>query len=395
MKSIQSFLGELIRTPSQVAVDDLGRIVKTVRDHLDGQHIYYALVGAERKPSAIIINPPTHETDQVLLLDACLDTAPVGDLSQWQVSPFAATVKDGWMYGRGSADSKAAVAIFSELAKSERLTSMGKHHGRSRRVTVIFDCDEHSGKFGGIKAYTRKYGFPEFCAIGYPGNDAIVSGSRGFFRAVVTLRGHMGHAGSGKIPRELAMNKLNQLLSELEEINQTAQTSSEDFPLGPRASATWIRTGVRSFSVTPSKIECGIDLRLTPSFDPNAASALLDRILNSIAARGGDEHPSTVSVPNCWPAYKTPDAALLPSLLLASASRILEKPPKLTISGPSNIGNYLAMHGTEVLSGFGVDYENIHGPDERVRLSSISDVYAIYADTTRNFLSGEASHNDA
>lgn len=395
MRTVQPFLENLIRTPSQVAVDDLGRIVKTVRDHLDTLGVSYELVGPGRKPLAIIINPPEYETDQLLVLDACLDTAPVGDLSQWQLSPFAATVKDGWIYGRGSADSKAAVAIFCELAKAGKLSSKEKYNGRSRRVTIVFDCDEHSGRFGGIKAFTKKYGFPEFCAIGYPGMDEIVSGSRGFYRAVVTLRGHMGHAGSGRIPRELAMNKLNQLLSGLEEVNQTAQVSSDEFPLGPRASVTWVRTGVRSFSVTPSKIECGIDLRLTPAFDPNSASALLDRILNAIAARSGDEHPSTVSSTNCWPAYKTPDSALLPSLLRAAAAKVLDKPPRFSVSGPSNIGNYLAMHGTEVLSGFGVDYENIHGPDERVRLSSISDVYAVYSNTIKSYLSGVEAHNDA
>lgn len=395
MKPIQSFLGDLIRTPSQVAVDDLTHVIKTVRNHLEEQHIEYALVGPERKPLAIVINPPIHETDQVLVLDACLDTAPVGDLSQWKESPFAATVRDGWMYGRGSADSKAAVAIFAELAKAEMLVSKTKHHGRSRRVTIVFDCDEHSGKFGGIKAYTKKYGFPEFCAIGYPGIHSIVSGSRGFFRTVVTLRGQMAHPGSGKVPHELAINKLNCLLSELEEVNRTARDSSKEFPLGPRASVTWIRTGVRSFSVTPSKIECGIDLRLTPSFDPNAASAFLEKILNLIAVRGGDEHPSTMSTPNCWPAFKTPDTALLPSLLHAAASKVLDQTPNFIVSGPSNIGNYLAMHGTEVLSGFGVDYKNIHGPDERVRLSSIADVYAIYVDVTRNYLSGITRQKDA
>ena len=49
------------------------------------------------------------------------------------------------------------------------------------------------------------------------------------------------------------------------------------------------------------------------------------------------------------------------------------------IAGPSNIGNYFAAHGIEATCGFGVTYENIHAPNERVKLDTIPMAYSVYA----------------
>jgi len=385
MRQIHDLLVDLIRTPSQVAIDDSAQIVKKVTAWLDEQHVSYLIAGPTRRPSAIVINPPKHEADEVLLLNACLDTAPVGDLAQWHHSPFAGAESNGWLYGRGSADCKAAVAIFAQLAKRERLIS--KAGKRLRRISIIFDCDEHSGRFGGIRAYTRRFGFPRYCAIGYPGIDRIICGSRGFYRSVVTLRGSLGHAGSGTVPNELATDKLQRILLALSEFSTFQSTEdSGDFPLRPRASVTWINSGVRSFSVTPSKIECGVDLRLTPTFDPSAALTFLEDTLDRIAKDCGNKYPSILSKPNCWPAFRTPQSALLPRLLGDAAKGILGQTPEMAISGPSNIGNFLAMHGTEVVAGFGVEYRNVHGPDECVRIATIDDVYGVYSQVIGAFM---------
>lgn len=387
MKETIAYLKQLVATPSQVGVDDFSQVLTVVTRWLKRYDVDHVLLGPAKKPLAIVINPPQDGDREVFVLNACLDTAPVGDLSQWKMPPFAGEVQDGWLYGRGSADSKAAVAIFCELARTAKLSSASRSPLR-RRVTVVFDCDEHSGRFGGIRAYTGKYGFPTYCAIGYPGLDEIVSGSRGFYRTTISLRGTLAHAGSGTVPRELATTKLMLLLRELGELTQTPSTSP-DFHLGPRASVTWIKTGVKSFSVTPSKIDCGVDIRLTPMFDPNAASDFIDSMLRKIAVEAGSDYPSTVSKPNCWPAYKTPDSALLPRLLTSAAAQELGSPPPLSISGPSNIGNFLSMHGSQVLSGFGVNYKRIHGPDECIEIETLKAVLNIYRRLVRSFLSGD------
>ncbi len=48
------------------------------------------------------------------------------------------------------------------------------------------------------------------------------------------------------------------------------------------------------------------------------------------------------------------------------------------VAGPSNIGNYFAGLGIPATAGFGVDYKNLHGTNERIRLDSIPAVQTAY-----------------
>jgi succinyl-diaminopimelate desuccinylase len=68
------------------------------------------------------------------------------------------------------------------------------------------------------------------------------------------------------------------------------------------------------------------------------------------------------------------------SLVMTSAARTRHKPDIApVVCGPSNIGNYFAAHGIDATCGFGVTYENLHAPNEHIKLGTIqmtSDVYA-------------------
>jgi succinyl-diaminopimelate desuccinylase len=66
-------------------------------------------------------------------------------------------------------------------------------------LTLLFDADEHTGKFGGAKRYFGASDAPcdiRGVMIGYPGTDQIVIGGRGFLRAELITRGEAGHTGS-------------------------------------------------------------------------------------------------------------------------------------------------------------------------------------------------------
>jgi succinyl-diaminopimelate desuccinylase len=84
-----------------------------------------------------------------------------------------------------------------------------------------------------------------------------------------------------------------------------------------------------------------------------------------------------VEVTTRWPPYALPDRSPLASALLNAAARA-GLTPTTKIAGPSNIGNYLAGLGIPATAGFGVDYQGLHGTNERVRLDSIPVVQAAY-----------------
>ncbi len=53
---------------------------------------------------------PMQETGRSLILNAHVDVVPTGPVEMWSAPPFDPVIRNGWMYGRGSADMKAGLA---------------------------------------------------------------------------------------------------------------------------------------------------------------------------------------------------------------------------------------------------------------------------------------------
>ena len=92
---------------------------------------------------------------------------------------------------------------------------------------------------------------------------------------------------------------------------------------------------------------------------------------------GREPRPPSIEITTRWPPYALPDGSPLRDALLQAAARA-GLAPVAKVAGPSNIGNYLAGLGIPATAGFGVDYQGLHGTDERIRLDSIPAVQAAY-----------------
>jgi acetylornithine deacetylase len=53
---------------------------------------------------------PQKEAGRSLILNAHVDVVPTGPIEMWTAPPFDPVIRDGWMFGRGSADMKAGLA---------------------------------------------------------------------------------------------------------------------------------------------------------------------------------------------------------------------------------------------------------------------------------------------
>ena len=78
-----------------------------------------------------------------LLLLGHSDVVPV-EKENWSVDPFAGTVKDGEIYGRGALDMKGANAA----SISALLRHVGEGARFERDIIVLTDCDEEAGSYG-------------------------------------------------------------------------------------------------------------------------------------------------------------------------------------------------------------------------------------------------------
>jgi succinyl-diaminopimelate desuccinylase len=369
--SVVGLTRELVRIPSRAGTDPYDLVLERMSSWLAGHGMLPGrLPGSGGDTVALVCEITGGRPGPRYVLDACLDTAPFGDEAAWTYPPASGEIADGWLHGRGSSDSKAGAAIFAHVAA--RLRDMAG--GFDGSVVLLFDVDEHTGGFGGAKAYFEHAGPVDGVMIGYPGSDHVVTGSRGVLRARVHVHDVAGHSGSTRTGAG-AITKAAYLIRKLSEVPLPGPPGPE-FPLPAKLTVTAI-SGGEGYSMLPDLCTVNIDIRLTPAPDDPAAVALLHEAVASTDAAWPGTPPTDVEVTTRWPPYALPDSSPLRDALLKGATKA-GMAPVAKVAGPSNIGNYLAGLGIPATAGLGVDYTGLHGTDERIRLDSIPAVQAAY-----------------
>ncbi|WP_239159704.1 M20 family metallopeptidase [Winogradskya humida] len=368
--------------PSRGGIDDYGPIVDLLTGWLRSRQLDPRVLYADDGTAIAVVCEITGEhPGPRLVLDACLDTAPFGDLTAWTHPPTTPVEHDGWLYGRGTADSKVAVATFCHLVAQIAATQRHLIHGR---LVLLFDLDEHTGTFGGAKSYFEGSDAPTDVAgvmIGYPGVTKLVVGGRGVHRVQLYVHGVSSHSG-GRHRTPNAIAKAAQLVQAL--TGERLEGTDERFPMGPAITVTAIDGG-QGYSVTPDLCTVNVDIRTTGTFSDHDARQLLKRVIAGIDGDWPATRATTINTVTSWPPYALPDNHPLPTALL-SATSDLGLTVQTKVAGPSNIGCYLAGHGVPATAGFGVNYTGLHSTDERIEIAGIPLVQAAYHTAVLTFL---------
>ena len=383
VESITELIRTLVAIPSRAGEDDLTRICQCVDDWLraHGMEVNVLLGGAGERVG-IYCEIAGATPGRWTVLNATLDTAGFGDPASWTFGPAEPQVADGWLHGRGSADSKAAVALFSHL-----LVELQRDRDFAGRIGVLFDCDEHSGRFGGARAFFdhphdgQGPPRPDGVLIGYPGMGEIVAGCRGFVRCRLQVHGIAAHSGSAHDRGVNAVSRALALGQRLQSLPLPA--ADDDFPLPPQLTITGMRGGGEGFSQIPDLCEMKLDVRLTPAFTDRLAREAVGRVVAEADAQCPQAQRTEIVWHDGWPAYRVPDSHPLVSAMREACQAELGTNVPIGIVGPSNIGNYLSCLGVPALCGFGVRDEGIHAANERIELATIEPVYKIYRDALR------------
>lgn len=375
LKSITAFAQKLVQTPSQGGIDAPDAIVNAAYDFGASLGLPFKKINdASGKPVALVCEIAGALPGKRWCLNACLDTAPAGDRGAWARDPFSGNISDGRLHGRGAADSKVAVSIFMHVAQ-ELQAQRDKMQGN---LLLIFDADEHTGNFGGIKAALDAGYKPDGVMIGYPGNDKVVVGSRGFARYEIVLTGKGAHSGADAVVQDNALVRLSDLVGTLTAQQPVAEAGA-DFPKPPKLTVTEMHGG-DGYSVVPSKAVARIDMRLTPAFNEAAADKHIRAMVAAHDAKNGvpDDRASVVTKTSSEPPYLTPAASPLRAALREAIAEITGSPVPEKVSGPSNIGNFLGKQGIEATSGYGVPSRNCHAPNETADVTAVEPVFNAY-----------------
>jgi acetylornithine deacetylase/succinyl-diaminopimelate desuccinylase-like protein len=148
---------------------------------------------------------PLPDPSNALLLVAHQDTVGV-DAKKWNADPFAATIRDGYMWGRGSIDDKAMLA--ANIATIVELRRTGAH--LTRDVLFLATDDEEQGGSASIKVTIQKYWDKIACAYALNEGGRVMAkdgkvqyvgvqaSEKVAYNVTVTATGSSGH---GSLPK--------------------------------------------------------------------------------------------------------------------------------------------------------------------------------------------------
>jgi len=204
----QVWLGDLVRINSVNPPGNEAAVAKYISAIFQKEGISNELLEMAPGRSIVIARlqaGPLPDPTNALLLVAHQDTVGV-DAAKWTADPFAASVRDGYMWGRGSIDDKAMltanIATMVQLKRSKARLA--------RDVLFLATDDEEQGGSASIKVAIQKYWDKIACAYALnEGGRVIVKDGKVQYVGVqasekvaydvtVTATGSSGH---GSLPK--------------------------------------------------------------------------------------------------------------------------------------------------------------------------------------------------
>ena len=225
-----------------------------------------------------------------LMLEGHTDVVSEGNPAEWTHGPFSGTVEGNRLYGRGSCDMKAGLAINLLTAKTFVRNSL-PFKGKLRLGIV---CDEE-GMMIGIKDFIRR-GHAEdvdACLVSEPLDSELCLSMKGAVRAIVRVTGKMAH-GTQPLLGINPNTRMARIILAFEEYEAgLKETLGRDEFLGwPSVTFTVVQGPPegepRQLNVMPKTAEGWIDIRTVPGQDHDALRADLRGILDELAKNDPD-----------------------------------------------------------------------------------------------------------
>lgn len=298
------------------------------------------------------------------------DVVPTGPLEAWTSAPFAPTVRDGSLYGRGAADMKSALAAMVTATEAY----LSACPSPSIRLAFLITSDEEGPSIDGTKKVVEHLIAVgeriDWCVIGEPTSEAelgdmVKIGRRGSLSGLLTVHGIQGHIAYP----HLADNPIHRFAPALTELcqrewdNGTAHFQPTSF----QVASVQAGTGV---NVIPGDLAVRFNFRFCPEQTVESLQAATTAVLDRHALRYTLEWKIS-GLP-----FYTPPGRLCAAVTTAITA-VTGRVPQLSTSGGTSDGRFIARMGSEVVE-VGVVNASIHKIDEHVRLADVESLSTIY-----------------
>ncbi|MBX6743332.1 MAG: ArgE/DapE family deacylase [Acetobacteraceae bacterium] len=159
-------------------------------------------------------------TGRSLILQGHIDVVPEGPADMWTHPPYSATIRDGWMYGRGAHDMKAGVAAM--IFAMDALRSAGLEPAADVHIQTV--TEEESTGNGALSTLLRGYR-ADAALIPEPTGGTITRCHTGTLWFRIRVRGvpvHVAVAQSGTNAILSALYLVQALQAHTKELNRAA-----------------------------------------------------------------------------------------------------------------------------------------------------------------------------
>jgi succinyl-diaminopimelate desuccinylase len=238
----------------------------------------------------VVVTLDSGKSGPCLMLEGHTDVVSEGNRAAWTHDPFGADIEDGRIYGRGSCDMKAGLAV--DLVTAKALRSM--IDGWSGKVRLGFLCDEE-GMMLGVKHFVRAGHADDVsaCLVPEPEENNLCITMKGAIRAVVKVHGKMAHGAmplSGVNPN----TRLARIILAFESYEAEEKRRCGPDPLIGLPSVTF--TVLQSppagspaqLNVMPGEAVGWVDIRTTLAQSHDAVRARLSGIIRELATMDND-----------------------------------------------------------------------------------------------------------
>ena len=299
------------------------------------------------------------------------DVVPTGPMAQWDSPPFEPAVRDGVLFGRGSADMKGSLAAML-IACEEFVAEHPRHPGR---IGFLITSDEEGPAVDGtirVLEFLRERGESiDWCVVGEPSSSAVLgdtikNGRRGSLGGVLTVRGVQGHIAYP----QLADNPIHRLLPALHALTTELWDHGNAFFPPTSLQVSNINGGTGATNVIPAEVQVVFNFRFSTEVTDAQLIQRTEALLQA--------HNLDFSIE--WQLSGQPFLTPVGTLVDATRASILEitgLTPQLSTAGGTSDGRFIAPTGAQVIE-IGPVNATIHQLNEQVLVADLPRLAAIY-----------------
>ncbi|MCO8101439.1 succinyl-diaminopimelate desuccinylase [Acinetobacter indicus] len=299
------------------------------------------------------------------------DVVPTGSLDAWHSDPFAPEIRNGKLYGRGSADMKTALAAM--VVASERFVA--KHPDHKGSIAFLITSDEEGPSINGtvkvVETLEARNEKMDWCLVGEPSSthrlgDIVKNGRRGSLNAVLTVKGKQGHVAYP----HLAINPIHTASKALAELCETVWDNGNEYFPATSFQVSNIQAGTGATNVVPGTMTVTFNFRYSTEV---TAEQLKARVLEVL-----DRHQLNYDIQ--WTLSGLPFLTPVGELVNAAKNAIRNVTgveTELSTSGGTSDGRFIAPTGAQVLE-LGVLNATIHQINEHVNIDDLEPLAEIY-----------------